>query len=49
VDTKVVHEKDGFAGVGNGGGDFVNSDEEKCATKRGALWDPVGLNLGEER
>ena len=33
-------------GVGNAGEDFVNSDEKKCATKRGALWDLVGLNLG---
>ena len=45
MDTKVVHKKDVFAGVGNAGKDFVNSDEEKCATKRGDLWDPVGLNL----
>jgi len=42
VDAKVVNEKDGFVGVGN---DFINSDKKKCATKRGALWDPVGLNL----
>jgi len=46
IDAKVVNEKDGFAGVGNAGEDLVNSDEEKYATKRGALWDPVGLNLG---
>ena len=35
VDAKVVNEKDGFAGVGNAEEDFVNSDEKKCATKRG--------------
>jgi len=46
VDAKVVNEKDGFACVGNAGEAFVNSDEKECATKRGALWDPVGLNLG---
>jgi len=45
VDAKVVNEKDGFAGVRNAGEDFVNSDEKKCTTKRGALLDSVGLNL----
>ena len=45
VNAKVVNEKDGFAGVGNAGEDFVNSNEKKYTTKRGALWDPVGLNV----
>ena len=28
VDAKVVNEKDGFAGVGNAGKDFINSDDK---------------------
>jgi len=46
VNAKVVNEKDGFAEAGNAGEDFINSDDKKCVTKRGALWVPVGLNLG---
>ena len=46
MDAKIVNEKDGFAGVRNAGEDFINSDVKKCATKRGAVWDPDGLNLG---
>ena len=47
VDAKVVNEKDGFAEVRNVREDFINNDEKKCATKRGALWDPFRLNLEE--
>jgi len=46
VNAKVVNEKNGFEGVGNDREDFVGRDKKECATKRGALWDPVGSSVG---
>ena len=46
MDTKVVDEKDRLDGVGDRGEDFVYCDEEKDATQREALQDPIGLVVG---